>query len=82
MLLEPVADHDGTYYYGLELMIVKLRCGITVYGHEGRDLGGFSYNFSSRDGSRQVVLALTAWPDDSPGLENAAYEFRDRALCD
>lgn len=45
MLLEPVADHDGTYYYGLELMIVKLRCGITVYGHEGAILEGSATTF-------------------------------------
>lgn len=62
--------------YGLGLFLKTTTCGVPVYGNDG-DAGAYqSWSYATRDGSRQVTLAVT--PDFRPGLD----DYLDEVFCD
>lgn len=65
--------------YGLGLFIRTTSCGLTVYGHDGDALAYNSWAYSTRDGRRQVAVALT--PDFRGDPDNAVDQLVDRAFC-
>ena len=81
MLADAKEDHDGSYRYGLGIMIFPTVCARQVLGHEGRDIGTFSAVFADRDGSTVLVLAMNAAPDHVPKLGEAVADLRDRVFC-
>ncbi len=75
------SDHDGFYSYGLGVMAVRLSCGVTIYGHEGQDLGGSTVAFANRANSRQLVLGVNLSTDNNASLTRAIETFRETVFC-
>lgn len=76
-----VSDHDGIYGYGFGVTAFKLTCGITVFGHEGHDLGSYTLALTDRLRGRNFVLAINTAIVDRPDIEKQVHSIRDRAFC-
>lgn len=75
------SDHDGLYAYGLGLMAVELSCGVTVYGHEGLDIGSVTFAFADASGDRQFVAVANVSTDRNAALDAAMQRFREAIFC-
>jgi D-alanyl-D-alanine carboxypeptidase len=51
--------------YGLGLMLRRLPCGTTVYGHMGDAPGYSAWSFTTADTRRSITLSIT-WGTDAP----------------
>jgi len=69
----------GRNRYGLGIAVYPTRCG-PAWGHTGNVLGTVVVAWSSRDGSRQLVLVVNSFPL-SPALEATVREAQDAAFC-
>ncbi len=82
MTREAAPSPDGDYEYGLGVMVIRTRCGVTVYGHEGQDLGAYTLAFGeARPGGRALVLGLNASIELTPKLEREADSLMDAVFC-
>nr|WP_179791761.1 serine hydrolase domain-containing protein [Actinopolymorpha rutila] len=72
------AGTDGGRY-GLGLFIVRTTCGITVYGHDRDALAYDAWAYSTKDGRRQVAIAVT--PDHAGNPDEAVDALVDAAFC-
>lgn len=70
--------HDRKY--GLGLQWQDTSCGVRVYGNDGDALAYQSWSFSTKDGRRQVTIALT--PDFRGDPDDAVDALLDKAFCD
>ncbi|MEM1307126.1 MAG: serine hydrolase domain-containing protein [Pseudomonadota bacterium] len=75
------SDHDGFYQYGYGVMVMRVRCGQRIYGHEGLDLGTVTYAFANADNSRQLILAANLSLDNNIALDAAMQRLRDTVFC-
>lgn len=73
------AGVEGGRKYGLGLAWRDTPCGIEVFGNDGDALAYQAYSFSTRDGSRQVTVAIT--PTRTADPDDAVDAFVDRAIC-
>ena len=66
--------------YGMGLFPVKLPCGITVWGHNGRITGSYVRTAATVDGRRVLTFRVNTTAIADPGLEPAllAAEFCPR----
>ncbi|GGX68007.1 serine hydrolase domain-containing protein [Streptomyces minutiscleroticus] len=66
--------------YGMGLFPVRLPCGTTVWGHDGRISGSYVRTAATRDGRRVLAFRVNTDARTSPGLERAllAAEFCPR----
>lgn len=74
-MTQPGTDHGR---YGLGLFIVRTPCG-AVYGHDGDTLSYSSWAYSSKDGRRQVSIALT--PNFQGDVDDAVGDLLTEAFC-
>lgn len=81
MLSQLVSDHDGFYRYGLGVMVFELPCGLSVYGHEGRDLGIYTVALFDPVHNRSFVLAANMSFEHEWGLQERIDRLRNSAFC-
>lgn len=65
--------------YGLGLFLRDTSCAVRAYGNDGDALAYQSWSYFTKDGRRQVTIALT--PDFRGDPDDAVDAFLDKALC-
>jgi D-alanyl-D-alanine carboxypeptidase len=60
--------------YGLGLEVLRLGCGVELWGHGGSLEGYRTTAFSTPDARRQLVMATNLNPEPAPGAATAAVE--------
>ncbi|MEQ1613806.1 MAG: serine hydrolase domain-containing protein [Hyphomicrobiaceae bacterium] len=81
MTTDTVEDHDGVYRYGFGVAAYKQSCGITVYGHEGRDLGVYTMALSDRSSRRHLVVAVNKFIDDRAAFDRQLFNIQEQVFC-
>ncbi len=81
MLDRMVSDHDGFYRYGLGVMTFVLPCGLSVYGHEGRDLGIYTVALFDPAHDRSFVLAANMSFEQEWGIQERIDGLRNNVFC-
>lgn len=74
-------DHEARVRYGLGVMAIGLSCGITIVGHEGRDIGLTTLAFDEPLRRRRIVLVINTVVDGSPKLEQALSRLQSDVFC-
>jgi D-alanyl-D-alanine carboxypeptidase len=60
--------------YGLGLEVLRLGCGVELWGHGGSLAGYGTTVFSTTDANRQLVMVINLQPEPEPGAAAAAVE--------
>jgi D-alanyl-D-alanine carboxypeptidase len=60
--------------YGLGLEVLRLGCGVELWGHGGSLEGYGTTAFSTADADRQLVMVINLQPEPEPGAAAAAVE--------
>jgi D-alanyl-D-alanine carboxypeptidase len=60
--------------YGLGLEVLRLGCGVELWGHGGSLEGYQTTAFSTPDADRQLIMATNLQPEPEPGAAAAAVE--------
>lgn len=81
MTTDMVEDHDGVYRYGFGVAAYKQSCGITVYGHEGRDLGVYTMALSDRSSRRHLVVAVNKFITDRAAFDRQLFNIQEQVFC-
>ncbi|MFR9794442.1 serine hydrolase domain-containing protein [Streptomyces sp. MS06] len=82
MLREMLDTRTAHGAYGMGLFPLKLPCGITVWGHNGRIAGSYVRSAATPDGRRVLTFRVNTTAIADPGLEPAllAAEFCPRTV--
>jgi len=75
------ADHDGFFRYGYGVMAVRLSCGVTVFGHEGLDLGSTTLAFADRSNATQMILVANLGVAQFDPVDKVLRAFREAVFC-
>ncbi len=81
MTTDTVEDHDGVYRYGFGVAAYKQSCGITVYGHEGRDLGVYTMALSDRSSRRHLVVVVNKFIADRATFDRQLFNIQEQVFC-